>query len=35
MSYAWAGLSVPIERLERQYEALIVEAALQGLEITR
>jgi hypothetical protein len=23
MSYAWAGLSVPIERLERQDEALI------------
>jgi hypothetical protein len=35
MSYAWVGLSVPIERLERQYEALIVEAALQGVETMR
>jgi hypothetical protein len=35
MSYAWAGLLVPIEQLERQDEALIVEAALQGVEIMR
>ena len=29
------GLLVPIEQLERQDEALILEAALQGVEITR